>query len=91
MMMTMESINPATNKARINTQIGKMTGLLMMLAKLSDKMSKSKNRGGSTGVAREASSSFAAGTYNDGLESEIVCFCLITIDHACFSCIENTS
>jgi len=45
MTMPMKSINPATNKARINTQIGKMTGPLVVLAKLSNEMSMSKNLG----------------------------------------------
>ena len=42
MAMTMKSVNPMANKARINAQLGMMTGLWMAFAKLPNKMSKSK-------------------------------------------------
>ena len=42
MAMTMKSFNPMANKARINAQLGMMTGLWMAFAKLPNKMSKSK-------------------------------------------------
>ena len=42
MAMTMKSVNPMANKARINAQLGMMTGLWMAFAKLPNKMSMSK-------------------------------------------------